>query len=244
MPNSIRTTSNTQTTTNSTSATFKAGDSVLCPTIGGGIYTLLPNGQSTSRLIIRDGEKAHAYHLDGRIFHDSPLPSIFHDTPANRAAIATLYALNIVDSVERLSNDSVQNSVHSNVEPCSNNREENHLEAKDYRTVEQRFSGISGFCSPALKVINSIDDDDDEAVLISACKLSDTACEILGAAEVMHDIGQLLHLIYSEKISTSQVKSMARLVRDTTDRWDSILGHLLDTLNEPLEQTKYGKVEG
>lgn len=139
MPNSIRTIPATQ-------ARFTAGNSVLAPSLGKGVYTLAPNGQSTSRLIIRNGEKAHAYHLDGRVFHDSPLPSIFHDTPANRAAIATLYGLKIVDSIERLSNDPVQNSVHSNVELCSNNREENHLEAKDYRTVEQRFSGISGFC--------------------------------------------------------------------------------------------------
>lgn len=34
MPNSIRTTSNTLTATNTTLATLKAGDAVLCPSIG------------------------------------------------------------------------------------------------------------------------------------------------------------------------------------------------------------------
>lgn len=43
MPNSNRTTSNTQTTTNSTPATFKAGDSVLCPSFS---PTLTPDSFS------------------------------------------------------------------------------------------------------------------------------------------------------------------------------------------------------
>lgn len=96
----------------------------------------------------------------------------------------------------------------------------------------------------AIKLIDLTDHDDDEVILMSSCMLSDTACEVLGAAEVMHDIGQLLYLIYNEKISPNQAKSMARLAHDTTDRWDSILSHLLDTLNKPLEQTAFGKVEG
>lgn len=94
------------------------------------------------------------------------------------------------------------------------------------------------------KVIDATESDDNEAVLMSPCMLSDTACDVLSAAEVMHDIGQLLYLIYNEDISSNQVKSMARLVHDTTDRWHSILNHRLDTLNKPLEQTGFGKVEG
>ena len=94
MPNSIRTTSNTQTTTNSTPATFKAGDSVLCPSIGNAIYKLQPNGsdKNSTRLVIRDNDNSHGFYRDGRVLPNDPLPSLFHDTEANRQAIATLYS--------------------------------------------------------------------------------------------------------------------------------------------------------
>jgi hypothetical protein len=92
MPNSIRTTSNTQTTTNSTPATFKAGDSVLCPSVGNGTYTLV--NKSKDCLTINIGNVECLYRADGRAYHDDcyVLPSLFHDTPANRQAIATLYS--------------------------------------------------------------------------------------------------------------------------------------------------------
>lgn len=92
MPNSIRTTSNTQTTTNSTPATFKAGDSVLCPSVGNGTHTLV--NKSKDCLTINIGNVECLYRADGRAYHDDcyVLPSLFHDTPANRQAIATLYS--------------------------------------------------------------------------------------------------------------------------------------------------------
>lgn len=92
MPNSIRTTSNTQTTTNHASATFKAGDSVLCPSVGNGTYTLVQ--KSKDCLTINIGNVECLYRADGRAYHDDcyVLPSLFHDTPANRQAIATLYS--------------------------------------------------------------------------------------------------------------------------------------------------------
>ena len=92
MPNSIRTTSNTQTTTNSTPATFKAGDSVLCPSVGSGTYTLV--NKSKDCLTINIGNVECLYRADGRAYHDDcyVLPSLFHDTKANRQAIATLYS--------------------------------------------------------------------------------------------------------------------------------------------------------
>tara|TARA_B100001179_G_scaffold67060_1_gene46926 strand:+ start:2195 stop:2770 length:576 start_codon:yes stop_codon:yes gene_type:complete len=191
MPNSIRTTSNTQTTTNSTPATFKAGDSVLCPSVGSGTYKLVQ--KSKDCLTINIGNVECLYRADGRAYHDDcyVLPSLFHDTPANRQAIKALYG--------------------------SKNQ---------------------------IKIIDCTDADDNEVILMSSCMLSDTACDVSGAAEVMHDIGQLLYLIYNENISSNQVKSMARLVHDTTDRWYSILNYRLDTLNKPLEQTGFGKVEG
>lgn len=92
MPNSIRTTSNTQTTTNGTPATFKAGDSVLCPSVGNGTYTLVK--KSNDCLTINIGNVECLYRADGRAYHDDcyVLPSLFHDTKANRQAIATLYS--------------------------------------------------------------------------------------------------------------------------------------------------------
>ena len=91
MPNSIRTTSNTQTTTNHTPATFKAGDSVLCPSVGSGTYKLVQ--KSKDCLTINIGNVECLYRADGRAYHDDcyALPQLFHDTPANRQAIATLY---------------------------------------------------------------------------------------------------------------------------------------------------------
>ena len=106
MPNSIRTTSNTQTPTNSTLATFKAGDSVLCPSVGNGTYTLV--NKSKDCLTINIGNVECLYRADGRAYHDDcyVLPSLFHDTPANRQAIATLYSGNqssqrtVIDTTE------------------------------------------------------------------------------------------------------------------------------------------------
>ena len=192
MPNSIRTTSNTQTTTNSTPAAFKAGDSVLWAAVSNDTYKLQSSSDKRgNRLVIRHANIEYSFDTDGRSSPDDALPSLFHDTPANRQAINALYG-----------------SQHS------------------------------------IKTIDCTDADDDEVILMSSCMLSDTACDVSGAAEVMHDIGQLLYLIYNENISSNQVKSMARLVHDTTDRWYSILNYRLDTLNKPLEQTGFGKVEG
>ena len=90
MPNSIRTTSNTQTTTNSTLATFKAGDSVLCPSVGNGTYQLF-NDKEYGCLGFTTNGKTYHYRTDGKVSRDDAAPSLFHDTKANRQAIATLY---------------------------------------------------------------------------------------------------------------------------------------------------------
>ncbi|WP_440824559.1 hypothetical protein [Psychrobacter cryohalolentis] len=190
MPNSIRTTSNTQITTNSTQAGFKAGDIVLCPSVGFAAYKLF-NDKEYGCLGFALNGKTYHYRDDGKVSRDDSAPSLFYNTPANRQAINTLYG--------------------------SKHR---------------------------IKTIDCTDADDDEVILMPSIMLSDIACDVFGAAEVMQDIGQLLNLIYREDISSNQVKSMARLVHDTTDRWHSILNHRLDTLNKPLEQTGFGKVEG
>ena len=90
MPNSIRTTSNTQTTTNHTPATFKAGDSVLCPSVGDGTYQLF-NDKEYDCLGFTANGKTYHYRNDGKVSRNDAAPSLFHDTPANRQAIATLY---------------------------------------------------------------------------------------------------------------------------------------------------------
>lgn len=91
MPNSIRTTSNTQTATNSTLATFKAGNSVLCPSVGTGSYKLF-NDKEYDCLGFTTNGKTYHYRNDGKVSRDDALPSLLHDTEANRQAIATLYS--------------------------------------------------------------------------------------------------------------------------------------------------------
>ena len=88
MPNSIRTTSNTQTTTNSTPATFKAGDSVLCPSVGNGIYQLF-NDKEYNCLGFTTNGKTYHYRTDGKVSRDDAAPSLFHDTKANQKIITS-----------------------------------------------------------------------------------------------------------------------------------------------------------
>ena len=190
MPNSIRTTSNTQTTTNSTPATFKAGDSVLCPSVGNGTYTLV--NKSKDCLTINIGNVECLYRADGRAYHDDcyVLPSLFHDTPANRQAIATLY---------------------------------------------------SGSQSSQRTVIDTTEADDKQVVLISAFDLSDIACDIDGAATALYDVGQLLALMHYNKIEAHTVPALARLAHDATDTWASLLYEKLESINDTLAMTRYGK---
>nr|QJS05824.1 hypothetical protein [Psychrobacter sp.] len=90
MPNSIRTTSNTQITTNSTPDTFKAGDSVLCPSVGFAAYKLFNDKEYGCLGFTLNGNTYH-YRDDGKVSRDDSAPSLFYDTPANRQAINTLY---------------------------------------------------------------------------------------------------------------------------------------------------------
>ena len=95
MPNSIRTTSNTQTTTNHAPATFKAGDSVLWAAVSNQTYKLQSSkDKHSNRLVIRHANIEYTFDTDGRSSPEDALPSLFHDTPANRQAIATLYSGN------------------------------------------------------------------------------------------------------------------------------------------------------
>ena len=99
MGNSIRTTSNTQNTQNTpTLATFKAGDSVLCPSLSFTSFVLTADPYGKRNLLALTHDGSNIYYDDKGYFvpaHDSETgdyqPSLFQDTPANRQAIATLY---------------------------------------------------------------------------------------------------------------------------------------------------------
>ena len=96
MPKSIHTNSNTQNTP--TLATFKAGDSVLCPSLSFTSFVLTADPYGKRDLLALTHDGSNIYYDDKGYFvpaHDSETgdyqPSLFQDTPANRQAIATLY---------------------------------------------------------------------------------------------------------------------------------------------------------
>lgn len=191
MPNSIRTTSNTQTTTNSTPATFKAGDSVLWAAVSNDTYKLQSSSDKRgNRLVIRHANIEYSFDTDGRSSPDDALPSLFHDTPANRQAINALYG-----------------SKHQ------------------------------------IKIIDCTAADDDEVILMPSIMLSDIACDINAAATTLHDMGQLFHLIATRQIEPHAAIALARLSQDAADTWINLLYSQLDTINEPLAQTGFGKVD-
>ncbi len=96
MPKSIRTTSKN---TTPTLATFKAGDSVLCPSLSFTSFVLTadPYGKRDLLSLTHDGSYFY-YDSQGYFISASDTetgdyrPNLFHDTPANRQAIATLYS--------------------------------------------------------------------------------------------------------------------------------------------------------
>ena len=111
MPKSIRTNSNTQNTP--TLATFKAGDSVLCPSLSFTSFVLTADPYGKRDLLALTHDDSHFYYDDKGYFVPSRdtetgdyQPSLFHDTPANRQAIAMLYSGNqtnhrtVIDTTE------------------------------------------------------------------------------------------------------------------------------------------------
>ena len=98
MGNSIRTTSNTQTTTNSTPATFKAGDSVLCPSLSNSPFLLTNDPYGKRNKLTLEFEGSYFYYDGNGYFVRASdretgdfQPSLYHNTPANQQAINTLY---------------------------------------------------------------------------------------------------------------------------------------------------------
>ena len=90
MGNSIHTTSNTQTPTSSTPAIFKAGDAVLCRSVGTDSYQLFNDDENGYLSFIAGVNKCHMF-SNGKQHPNDKSPSIFHDTPANRQIITALY---------------------------------------------------------------------------------------------------------------------------------------------------------
>ena len=70
--------------------TFDIGDIVLCPSVGNELYRLLDD-EETGCLCFIVNDKTYHYRSDGRVSRDDSTPSLFHNTSANRQAIATLY---------------------------------------------------------------------------------------------------------------------------------------------------------
>ena len=93
------------------------------------------------------------------------------------------------------------------------------------------------------KVIDLTNKDDDEVILMPSIMLSDIACDINAAATTLHDMGELFHLIATRQIEPHAAIALARLSQDAADTWINLLYSQLDTINEPLAQTGFGKVD-
>ncbi|MGP4865045.1 hypothetical protein ACTXGK_12720 [Psychrobacter sp. T6-5] len=92
------------------------------------------------------------------------------------------------------------------------------------------------------KIIDTTDASDSDVVLLEPSKLSNNACEVHGAAEVLDDISSLLGLIYRGKIDQENAKSLARLTQVAADTWSEILYTQVDKMNEILALTSFNKV--
>ena len=101
--------------------------------------------------------------------------------------------------------------------------------------------GLSIVQTSQRKVIGLTSPNDDEVILISSHDLSHIACDINGAATALYDVGQLLALIHYDKIEAHTVPALARLAHDATDTWASLLYEQLESINDTLAMTGYGK---
>lgn len=75
-------------------APFKAGDAVLCPTLGNDSYQLFIDDKNGLLSFIAGVNKYHVQ-ADGKQSPNDKSPLIFHNTPANRQAVNTLFGTDI-----------------------------------------------------------------------------------------------------------------------------------------------------
>ena len=101
--------------------------------------------------------------------------------------------------------------------------------------------GLSIVLNKQCKVIDLTSPNDNEVILIPSRMLSDIACDIDGAATALYDVGQLLALMHYDKIEAHTVPALARLAHDATDTWASLLYEQLESSNDTLAMTGYGK---
>lgn len=92
------------------------------------------------------------------------------------------------------------------------------------------------------KVLDITKIDDDEVIILPTIMLSDIACDISGAIHALKDIGNILHLIQQDEVSSTHTSSMARLTSDAAERRVKLLVHQLDAINEAMAQSKFAKV--
>lgn len=93
------------------------------------------------------------------------------------------------------------------------------------------------------QVIDITTADDDEVMLLPSVLLSDASCEALNAIQVLDDIASLLYIISNNQLSEHQYQAMARFAYETVTHTSQAQYDLLQRLNEPLEQSKFGTVE-
>ena len=171
MGNSIRTTSNTQNTP--TLATFKAGDSVLCPSLSFTSFVLTADPYGKRDLLALTHDGSNIYYDDKGYFvpaHDSETgdyqPSLFQDTPANRQAVATLYN-------GRFTNQADQRKVIDTTE------------AADNIVVTMSSHGLSHIASDIYGAANALNDVGHLLGLIYYGKIEGTAVNSM--ARLAHD---------------------------------------------------------
>lgn len=70
-----------------------------------------------------------------------------------------------------------------------------------------------------------IKDNSSEKANVTNSVLLDTACELNGAAESLHDLSVLLHAIHTGKLKMSQIISLTRTMQLTCETWANLLDH-------------------
>ena len=98
--------------------TFDAGNFVLCPSVGNEVYKLFFDEECGCLGFITNGEIYH-YAIDGKVSADDQIPSLFHDTKANRQAIATLYQSNPIETNDIVMPVDVLKSIASEMDGAS-----------------------------------------------------------------------------------------------------------------------------